>query len=80
MEEVINPEESVIVQEGLWFNDGKVVVPIVRSMFDSKMSPIIAGAGEATCQLCTTTLAELKDVDFVWAGYRSTNRTISAAR
>ena len=79
MEEVINPEVSVINQDGLVLHDGKVTVNITRSMFDGKMSSILSGAGGASCQLCTATFSELKDLDLIRAGY-PINRTISAAR
>ena len=77
MEEVINPEVSIIKLERLLFHDGKVIVTIMRIMFDEKMSSILSGAGGASCQLCTAKFTELKDLDFIRAGY-PINRTISA--
>ena len=79
MDQVINPEVTVIEHEGLAFHDGKVQVSIMRSMFDGKMSSILSGAGGAICQLCTVKFTELKDLDFIRTGY-PINRTISAAR
>ena len=48
-------------------------------MFDGKMSGILPGAGGEKCPLCTTTFAELHDIDLVRSGFQI-NRTMSAAR
>ena len=51
----------------------------MRSMFDGKMSSNLSGAGRASCLLYTAKFTELKDLDFIRAGYLI-NRTISAAK
>ena len=48
-------------------------------MFDGKMSALLSGAGGASCQMCTTTRADVKDREFVVQGF-SINRKISDAR
>ena len=58
----------MVVQDGLVLHYSKVTVNITRSMFDGKMSSILSGAGGASCQLCTTTFSDLKDLDLIRAG------------
>ena len=36
-----------------------------RTMFDGKMSKLLSGAGGASCQLCTVTHAQLKDLELI---------------
>ena len=79
MDQVINPEVTVIEVKVLAFHDGRVQVSIMRIMFDGKMSSILSGAGGASCQLCTVKFTELKDLDSIRTGY-PINRTLSAAR
>ena len=47
-------------------------------MFDRIMAALLSGAGGASCQLCTTTRAQIKDRDFVLQGY-PINRLVSEA-
>ena len=44
MDQVINPEVTVIEVKVLAFHDGRVQVSIMRIMFDGKMSSILSGA------------------------------------
>ena len=79
MTNFINPEASVIEQEGIQFPEGVVRVKIIRSMLDGKMSGILSGAGGASCQLCTAHKQELKDLELVRAGF-PINRHIADAK
>ena len=47
-------------------------------MIDGKMSQLLSGAGGASCQLCTASHDELKDLEFIRSGY-PINITISSA-
>ena len=68
MTNFINPEASVIEQEGIQFPEGVVHVKIIRSMLDGKMSGILSGAGGALYQLCTANKQELKNLELVRTG------------
>ena len=79
MTDLINPDTDQMQKEGFSLDDHqKVHVEIVRSMFDGKMAALLSGAGGASCQLCTTTRAQIKDRDFVLQGY-PINRLVSEA-
>ena len=79
MTDLINPDTDQMHKEGFSLDDHqKVHVEIVRSMFDGKMAALLSGAGGASCQLCTTTRAQIKDRDFVLQGY-PINRLVSEA-
>ena len=69
MENIINPEVNSIEQDGLQLHQGMVQAKIIRSMLDGKMSGIISGARGAHCELCTTNLKELKDLEMVGDGF-----------
>ena len=70
MTNLINLDTEQMQKEGFSPDDHqKVHVEIVRSMFDGKMAALLSGAGGASCQLCTTTRAQIKDHDFVLQGY-----------
>ena len=79
LDTIINPEVSVIEQEGISLPNGQIIVQIKRTMFDGKMSAILSGAGGASCQLCTAQFEELKDLDLIRDGY-PINRFISDAK
>ena len=79
MANFINPEASVIEQEGIQFPEGVVHVKIIRSMLDGKMSGILSGPDGASCQLCTANRQELKDLELVRAGF-PINRHIADAK
>ena len=78
METIINPEVTEIERDGFSILGGHVKVEIFRTMLDGKMSQILSGAGGASCQLCTATHGELKDLELIRSGY-PINRTISSA-
>ena len=48
LDTIINPEVSVIEQEGISLPNGQIIVQIKRTMFDGKMSAILSGAGGAS--------------------------------
>ena len=48
-------------------------------MIDGKMAKLLDGAGGSSCQLCTASKCQLKDLYFVRTGY-PINRTISSAK
>ena len=77
LDTIINPEVTLIEKEGIILPNGQIIVEIKRTMFDGKMSAILSGA--ASCQLCTTQFNQLKDLDFIRAGY-PINRSISNAK
>lgn len=79
MDKVINPEVLLIEKEGLTLPNGQVLVEIMRSMLDGKMSSILTGAGGANCQLCTAEFKDLKDLDLIHSGYPM-NRSISSSK
>ena len=79
MTNFINPEASVIEQEGIQFPEGVVHVKIIPSMLDGKMSGILSGACGASCQLCTANKQELKDLELVRTGF-PINRHIADAK
>ena len=79
LDTIINPEVTLIEKEGIILPNGQIIVEIKRTMFDGKMSAILSGAGGASCQLCTTQFNQLKDLDFIRAGY-PINRSISNAK
>ena len=79
LDTIINPEVSVIEQEGISLPNGQIIAQIKRTMFDGKMSAILSGAGGASCQLCTAQFEELKDLDLIRDGY-PINRFISDAK
>ena len=77
MNEIINCDTDTMKEYGVDLADGKrVKVDILRSMFDGKMSPLLSGAGGASCQMCTATRADVKDREFVVQGF-PINRKIS---
>ena len=77
MADIINPDTDKLKNEGFNIPEiGHVSVDITRSMFDGKMSAILSGAGDASCQLCTATHTELKDQQLVLQGF-PINRHIS---
>ena len=79
MTDLINPDTDQMQKEGFSLDDHqKVQIEIVRSMFDGKMAALLSGAGGASCQLCTTTRAQIKDRDFVLQEY-PINRLVSEA-
>ena len=49
MNEWINPQTSIIENSGLGISGSHVNVMIIRSLFDSKMSAILSGAGGDSC-------------------------------
>ena len=61
MNELINPQTSIIEDSGLDISGGHVNFRIIRSLFDSIMSATLSGAGGASCQLCTANHTQLKD-------------------
>ena len=66
MTKLINPDTDQMQKEGFSLDDHqKVQIEIVLLMFDGKMAALLSGAGGASCQLCTTTRAQIKDRDFV---------------
>ena len=70
MNDLINPDTDLMKSEGfIPDNNQQVHVDIVRSMFDGKMAAILSGAGGASCQLCTATHKELKDLDWIIQGF-----------
>ena len=77
MEDMINPETSKL-GESRSIEGGLVIVDIIRSMFDGKMSAILSGAGGASCLMCTATHKDLKDRELVTDGF-PINRTITDA-
>ena len=79
MDSRINPETSIIEQEGIELEQGIIKFKVLRTMFDGKMSGILTGAGGAKCQLCTATAHEIHDLEMVRSGFPM-NRTISAAK
>ncbi|KAI6648703.1 Histone-lysine N-methyltransferase SETMAR-like [Oopsacas minuta] len=77
MVDIINPEiyehgECISIEGGL------VIVDIVRSIFDWKMSAILSGAGGASCILYTATHKDLKDRELITDGF-SINRKLTDA-
>ena len=79
LDTIINPEVTLIEKEGIILPNGQIIVEIKRTMYDGKMSAILSGAGGASCHLCTTQFNQLKDLDFIRAGY-PINRSISNAK
>ncbi|KAI6659805.1 hypothetical protein LOD99_10630 [Oopsacas minuta] len=79
MDFIINPEVTNIEKDGLELPYGNLRVKILRTMFDGKMSAILSGVGFASCQLCTASFAEFKDLELVRSGF-SINRTITSAK
>ena len=79
MNELINPHTSIIEDSGLDISTGHVNVRIIRSLFDSKMSATLSGAGGASCQLCTANHTQLKDLDLIRDGF-PINRFIHDAK
>ena len=79
MDDIINPDKDRMKNEGFAMpNMGHISVDIIRSMFDGKMSGILSGAAGASCQLCTATKEQLKDVELITQGF-PINRHISDA-
>ena len=70
MNELINPQTSIIENSGLDISGGHVNVGIIRSLFDSKMFAILSGAGGVSCQLCTAYHTQLKDLDLIRSGFQ----------
>ena len=79
LDTIINPEVSLIEKDGISLPNGQVIVQIMRTTLDGKMSAILSGAGGASCQLCTTHFNGLKDLDLIRAGY-PINRSIKDAK
>ena len=79
MNELINPQKSIIEDSGLNISGGHVKVRIVRSLFDSKMSATLSGAGGASCQLCTANHTQIKYLDLIRDGF-AINRFIHDAK
>ena len=77
MEEMINPETSKL-GENVSIEGDLVIVDIIRSMFDRKMSAILTDAGGASCLMCTVTHKDMKDRELVTDGF-PINRTITDA-
>ena len=63
MKTLINHETSKIEHSGFDTIRGHVNVKILRSLFDSKMSAKLSGAGGTNCQLCSANHNQLKDMD-----------------
>ena len=79
MNDIINLDTDRMKNEGLAIpNMGHISVDIIRSMFDGKMSGILSGATGASCQPCTATKEQLKDVELITQGF-PINRHISDA-
>ena len=76
---MINEETEIIEDNGLNLSKGHANVKIVRSIFDTKMAQILSGAGGANCHLCTATLKQIHDLEFVLEGF-PINRAIHDAR
>ena len=72
MNKLINLQTSIIEDSALDISGGHVNVRIIRSLFDSKMSAILSGAGGASCQLYTAHYTQLKDLDLIWSGFQIT--------
>ena len=77
--ENINFETEYLQKNGFQLPHGKCNVRIERSMFDTKMTGILDGAGGAACHLCTATKAQLKDKHLIQHGF-PINRSIQLAR
>ena len=69
MKEFINPPTIQLEKDGLDLSDGHCYVKVRRTMFDGKMSKILSGAGGASCQLCTITHAQLKDLNLIRSSF-----------
>ena len=65
MKEFINTPTNFLEKDGIELADGHCHVKISRTMFDGKMSKILSGAGGASCQLCTATHLQLKDLELI---------------
>ena len=79
MSDLINPDTDLMKsEEFILESNEKVLVDMVRSMFDGKMASILSGAGGASCQLCTAAHKELKDPDWIIQGF-PINRYITDA-
>ena len=77
MNDIINPDTDRMKNERFTMpNMGHISVDIIRSMVDGIMSGILFGAAEASCQLCTATKEQLKDVELITQGF-PINRDIS---
>ena len=65
MNTLINKETANLENNGIDFDQGHIEVKIVRSMIDGKMAKLLDGAGGSSCQLCTASKCQLKDLYFV---------------
>ena len=79
MNELIDPQTSIIEDSGLDISGGHVNVRIIRSLFDSKMSATLSGASGASCQLCTANHTQLKELNLIRDGF-PINRFIHDAK
>ena len=78
MKEFINPPTMQLEKDGMELSGGHCIVKVRRTMFDGKMSKILSGAGGASCQLCTVTHVQLKDLELIRSGF-PINRQIQDA-
>ena len=56
-------------QNGLNLSNGVCNVNIFRTMFDGKMSKILTVAGGASCQMCSVTYKEMKEIKLIRSGF-----------
>ena len=45
------------------------MLKIFRTLFDSKMAATLSGAGGVSCQLCTASHKQLKNLDLISDGF-----------
>ena len=69
MDTLINHETEDLKVNGIETSYGKLFCKFTRSQFDTKMSELLSGTGDAVCQLCTGDFQQCHDVDFVREGY-----------
>ena len=69
MDKLINPETHILETIGLNLLQGHLNVKVKRTMFNGKMFGFLSGAGGASCQLCTATREQLKNMELVECGY-----------
>ena len=79
MDTCINQQTTALIQNGISFPNGTVNILHHRSLFDTKMAALLDGAGGAVCHLCTATMSQINDKEFIRQGY-PINRSIELAK
>ena len=79
MDTCINQQTTALIQNGISFPNGTVNILHHRSLIDTKMAVLLDGAGGAVCHLCTATMSQINDKEFITQGY-PINRSIELAK